>query len=192
MLLSFMASSQSIQDVTMHFFETSHGQSEGDSMHSTIERVINQLDEISVPSQLVSEFKMARKDPKPYTVVSVQSADNIDWKSFSQKQGILRVRTSEDGKSIDWTKFMQVRVCKGEPHEIQFKYSHMDESFSTVSLRHTRHTSDTVPLQPQQLYISGNPKLSDGKYKDLQSLCQGQTPVLLHPDYQDFYLHLPH
>ena len=192
MLLSFVCSSRNVQEVTMHFFETSHGQSEGDSMHSSIERVINQVEEISVPSQLVSICKMARKDPRPYVVIPVSSADISDWKSFSQRQGILRVRTSEDGKTIDWTKFMQIRVCKGEPHQIEFKYSHLDVSFSAICIRQTRRTSDTEPLQPLKLYQSGNPKISAAKYKDLHSLCTGKTPVLFHPDYQDFYLYLPH
>ena len=89
MLLSFVTKSLSVNVVAMHFFEANNGQSEGDSMHSTIERAISQVNEIMVPSQLLTIFRMARKDPMPYNVIPVKSSD-IDWKSVSQKQGILR------------------------------------------------------------------------------------------------------
>ncbi len=138
MVLSFMERSVSINSFTIHFFETNHGQSEGDSMHSTIERAMNQVSEIMVPSQLAPILRMARKEPGPYNVVPIQASDISDWKGLSQKQGILRVRISQDLKDIDWTKFMQIQIQKCQLNHIGFKYSHTDSSFSIIKVDHQR------------------------------------------------------
>ena len=192
MLLFFISHSQTVRDVTLHYFETNHGQSEGDSMHSTIERAIRRVSDIFVPSQLASICKMARTKPKPYRVFTIQSSDIQDWKSCSQKSGILRVRFSEDGQSIDWTQFKQVKVVKDKPDEILFKYSHTNDAFSVIKLHKSRRGTDTELLQPQPCYSSGKPKISETKYQDLLKLCSGTTPVVSHPDYQTFYRLLPH
>ena len=54
MMLYFVSNSQSVQTVTLHFFEANHGQSEGDAIHSTVERALTQAGDIFVPSQLLS------------------------------------------------------------------------------------------------------------------------------------------
>ena len=50
----------------MHYFPTNHGQSEGDSMHSVIERNEQRMKEIMVPAQLTTICKMARLHRRPY------------------------------------------------------------------------------------------------------------------------------
>ena len=101
MFLYFLERSISVQEISLHFFETNHGQSEGDSIHSTIERQMKQVGEPFIPSQLATLIKMARKVPRPYVVRNVQSSDILDWKSYSQKRGVLRVRSSEKGTKVD-------------------------------------------------------------------------------------------
>ena len=135
---------------------------------------------------------MARKQPKPYHVVPVQSSDIVDWKSYSQRRGILRVRSSEDGKNVDWTKFMQIQISKNEPDTIRFKYSHTDEDFSKLKIGNIRRSGDGEVLEPQVMFQTGSPKLSLAKYEDLKSVCTGNAPVISHPEYQKFYLSLPH
>ncbi|XP_033117967.1 uncharacterized protein LOC117117687 [Anneissia japonica] len=194
MMMYFIESSKSIQEITLNFFETNHVQSEGDSIHSTIERAINQVSEIALPFQVVSIISMARKRPKPYTVIPTKSADIKDWKTLSQKKGILRVRYAESGKNIDWTKFMQVQVKKNEPETVRFKYSHLDKEYEVINLSNSmRRQSESSDVEsPQNLYKAGYPRLSEAKYQDLQSLCSGPTPVLSHPEYQTFYRQLNH
>lgn len=87
MMLDFVQQSKSIRSITLHFFETGHGQSEGDSMHSVIEKAYKQAGDIGVPAQLVHIFQLARKNPSPYKVIQVQSKDITDWKTFSQRKG---------------------------------------------------------------------------------------------------------
>ena len=71
MMLYFITMSQSVQTVTLHFFEAGHGQSEGDAVYSTIERAINQVGELSVPSQLIVLCKMAPQKTNPSHVTQV-------------------------------------------------------------------------------------------------------------------------
>ena len=135
---------------------------------------------------------MARKNPKPYHVTEVKSSDILDWKTYSQKRGVLRVRHAEDGQQIDWTKFKQVRVLKQRPEQLRFKVSHLDDEFSVIDISNSRRGTESNETQlPESLYTSLS-KLSFGKFTDLQSLCVGQTPLIYHPDYRTFYANLPH
>ena len=54
---------RSMKQLTLYYFETSHRQSEGDSLHSTIESAIHRAEDISVQSQLAMVIRMAQKNP---------------------------------------------------------------------------------------------------------------------------------
>ena len=192
MLQHFIDHAESIKKITLNYFPTNHGQSEGDSMHSVVERVLKRVREVMVPAQLTSICKLARINPHPYHVVEVQSRDIDDWKSVSQKKGILRIRTSEGGQKIDWTKFMAIQIKKGESQSIGFKYSHTDVGFDVIKTNGMRRSSEEADVRPEPLYINGPPKISHAKYQDLLSLCTGTQSVVWHPDYQAFYKQLPH
>ena len=193
MIMYFVERSHSVKQVTLNFFETNHEQSEGDAMHSAVERAMKKVGEIFVPSQLLMVIKLARKTPKPYTVISVKSPDIKDWKSYSQSKGILRVRSTERGTNVDWTKFMSVCVSKDETNTVKFKYSHTDATYEILKIGETRRHSSHIQLaEPQSLYPSGYRSISEAKYEDLQSLCSGPTPVVGHPDYKTFYRQLHH
>lgn len=65
MMLHFVGLSKCVEIISLSFFETNHGQSEGNSMHSFIEHAVKQVGEIIVPSQLVTICKMAKQ---PYSI----------------------------------------------------------------------------------------------------------------------------
>ena len=193
MLQHFIDKAKSVQSVTVRYFPTNHGQSEGDAMHSVIERNVRRLKEVMVPAQLTTICKMARLHPRPYHVIEVQSKDIDDWKSAGQQKGILRIRTSEGGQNVDWKKFMAIKILKGEVNSIYFKYSHTDQEFDVIRTdRLRRRDGEISEVTPQRLYENGPPKIPHGKYQDLQALCSGTTPVVWHPDHQAFYRLLPH
>ena len=104
---------KNIKCITVHYFETSHGQCEGDSMHSTVERAVKRAGDIMVPSQLAMVIRMARS--KPYIVKEVMTSDIMDWKTVSRDLGLLRIRLTDEGLGVDWTKMMQVKVDKSKP-----------------------------------------------------------------------------
>ena len=106
---------------------------------------------------------------------------------------VLRVRYTEEGDVVDWTKVMQVQVEKQLPNKLRVKSSHMDTRFGTINLAtSSRSQIQDQPMHPGRAYERGPPKLAEGKYNDLMSLCKGSTPVIRHTDHVAFYTQLPH
>ncbi|KAK6175725.1 hypothetical protein SNE40_014118 [Patella caerulea] len=103
MLLNLMQSTKCLQEVTIHYFETNHRQSEGDAVHSVIERAMRKVNEIFIPTELSLLIKMASS--KPYTVIDASSKDIFDYKKYSQDIGMLRPRISLEGNAICWPNF---------------------------------------------------------------------------------------
>ena len=95
MMLPFIERAKCIKRIKQNFFEVGQGQSEGDSMHSVIERAIQRVGEMMLPARFGCIYRMARTHPKPYTAITVKSADVMDWKTYSQRRGVLRVRSPE-------------------------------------------------------------------------------------------------
>ena len=52
MLIDILAKSAHIEEIKVFYFETNHGQSEGDAVHSVIQRCLNYVGEMFVPFQL--------------------------------------------------------------------------------------------------------------------------------------------
>lgn len=63
MLLYLINNCQSIEEISLRYFCSFHGQSEGDSAHSAIAFAMNQVENIQVPSQLEPIIRLARKKP---------------------------------------------------------------------------------------------------------------------------------
>ncbi|KAK3892987.1 hypothetical protein Pcinc_003166 [Petrolisthes cinctipes] len=87
---NFLKCSVSIQRITLSFYKTNLGQSEGDSMHSTIERAVRRAGEAIVPAQLTMIIRLATK--VPYKLIEVKPPMIKDWKQYSQELRILRIR----------------------------------------------------------------------------------------------------
>ena len=183
--------SRHLRQITLHFFEKSHGQSEGDSMHSTIEKSISRKEEILHPCQLSELIQDARQVPRPYVVRHVKTTDILDWKTYSQDLSILKCRETDSGVDVDWTKFKQIQVSKESPLIIKFKNSHCEKVFHKLdlgkprNLRSAQNFSLPRPTSPTPMYKS-RPKLAAGKYQDLLSLCRGPFPVISQPELADY------
>ena len=192
MLMEFLNNSQNIQEITMHFFETNHGQSEGDSMHSAIQRAISKRNEILVPSQVALLLHMARKS-KPYFVTELNTKDVKNWKLLSSAKGILKVRKSVEGEAIDWTKVMQLKCKKDAPNSIFFKMSHLTATFFTLDLSSDSIRNSNADAKLENAYCSTEElKISKAKYLDLISLCEGANPLIEKREVVLFYKSLPH
>lgn len=191
MLLNAVNSSKHIATITIYYFETNHGQSEGDAMHSTVERMLKRCGDLFVPAQLSTVISLSRK--VPYNVRDITTKEVRDWKTLSLEYGILRTRLAEDGlTSIDWTKVMQLRVQKDKPSTIGFKLSHnADEPMHSLNICQGRSQSATPKQKPKKAYTTA-PKISKEKYEDLRALSSGENPVITNADYQEFYRTLPH
>ena len=159
-------------------------------MHSTTEKAVAKAEDISVPSQLAMVIKMARKDP--YDVKEMPTSSIKNWKEYSRDGRILRIHKSEEGHQTDWTKVMQIHISKAASNAILYKMSHVQNEFYVLPISDAYRSSAVSLNQPLRNAYNNNNKLCEGKYKDLVSLCQGQTPVAFHPDHISFYNNLLH
>lgn len=188
MLLYVVNNFDVFKRLSLRFFESNHGQSEGDSAHSAIHTAIATAGDIFEPSQLHPIIKLARRK-QPYLVKPMNSSDFIDFKKLSQDLRILTVRVSEKGQTVKWTEIREFMVTKDEPTKLFFKYSHCNDDYDAIELKRLVKNIKEIRLQPLN---KEPPKLTKKKYADLVSLCEGPTPVVRSPEIQDFYKNLPH
>lgn len=191
MFLYFLKTSKNIKTVTHYFFESFHGQNEGDSVHSTIGAAISRAGNIYVPSQIPPIIRLARKK-HPYIVHEMQFSDFLDFKSYSQNLRLLSARRAimADDKvnDLNWTKMLIIRVDKENLNKILFKVSYSEQQYQTIELPRKVDLANinVLPLNKTQQ------KISKKKYLSLRSLCEGLQPVIRLKNYQDFYKNLPY
>lgn len=185
MLLYFIRKSKNVQEVSLRFFETNHGQNEGDSAHSAISAAMDLKGEILVPA-MMPEIMASARNVNPYKVHSMDFMDFHNFKSYSQLLGILSVRKNDDGNgSINWTDVMEIRVQKSAPKTLFYKNSHCSDEYKSITLKKSVDV-DVGRLNPEPL------KVSAAKYNDLISLCTGTVRVIRDSNHVKFYKNLPH
>ena len=189
MLLYTVLHSTNLNEVSLKFFATSHGQNEGDSVHSTISHAIKHAGNIFIPSQLYPIFKLARRQ-HPYNVCPLQYNDFLDFKTLAKELRVLTVKKTNTGDPVKWTEIMELKVSKSYPQQIFFKTSHLAENFKVLSLKRLG-TAEVRKVVPNRLNTQPN-KISEEKYLDLQSMCVGETPVIRLEEHKQFYRSLPH
>ena len=190
MLLYVVASCVNIEEISLRFFESFHGQNEGDSAHSAISYAIKQGGDLFVPSQLSPVFKLARRN-QPYLVHCLRHDDILDFKELSKTLRVLSVKVADTGEAIRWTDVMEIKVQKQNLHQIFLKTSHLQKDYVVLSLKRQKNDNNirSLKLAPQNYEPN---KISKEKYLDLNSLCRGDTPIIKLSEHQDFYKLLPH
>ena len=188
MVLHFLSHSTHVNEVSIYFFEPHHGQNEGDSVHSCVERSLKKFPKLRLPSEIATVIRGCRQAGT--FVHEIQTTDILNWKVYSSELGTLRVRIAEDGQAIDWTQVRALRMSKDQPFRVGFKLSHDAQSFSYLKLT-MRRQSSRGPVVVTRAYTHP-PKLSASKYQDLMDLVESDCPVISHPDHQSFYVNLPH
>ncbi|KAJ8892044.1 hypothetical protein PR048_004611 [Dryococelus australis] len=188
MLLYVVHHSSSLEEITLNFFGPNHGQSEGDSAHSTIAYAIKQVGDIFIPSQFIPIFRLAKRK-KPYTVHAMQPTDFLDFKQFSKDMRLNSVKSALwYHETIKWTKITELRVKKTDRQMIFFETYPSGRSYKCLSLK--MQCAEALKEWPKPLVEL--PKLPSNKYQDLLSLCQGQTPVIQSETHKDFNRQLHH
>lgn len=185
MLMFFIRTSKNVKEISLRFFETNHGQNEGDSAHSAISTAMEAEGEILVPSKMPSIFEKARVG-QPYKVRSMNTNDFLDFKSYSKSLNILSVRRNDDGSgSINWTDIMEMRVIKTSPNTLFYKNSHCSTDYKSITMK---NGGDKCIAELNHERI----KLPAAKYDDLLSLCTGNLRVIRQNEHVEFYKSLPH
>ena len=107
-----------MRDISLRFFETSHGQNEGDAAHSTIRAVLSRAGDVYIPAELTPILKLAR-GKQPYSVVPMQYNDFWDYKQLSLDWRVLCSRRDSDAdETINWNNVMELRITKEHPATI--------------------------------------------------------------------------
>lgn len=190
MLLYIVNTSTNIQKISIKYFETAHGQNEGDSVHSTIGAAVSRAGDVFLPIELTTIMKLARTT-QPYQVIPLQHDDFIDFKKLSTDLRILNVRRdSETDEEINWNNVMELKVDREHPATIFYKNSHTEEKlFKTITLKRQKNQVKDFSLEPLN---REKPKIPAAKYADLVSLCQGDTPLITLGMHKNFFLSLQH
>ena len=112
----------------LRFFESFHGQYEGDSVHSAINTAIERSGDLSVPSQLSPIFALARRK-RPYKVKKLEHYKFLNLKKLSQDLKFFNLRKDNQNLKfpVNWNQVMEMSVIKSKPSTICFKSSHLEE-----------------------------------------------------------------
>ena len=112
----------------LRFFESFHGQYEGDSVHSAINTAIERAGDLSVPSHLSTIFALARRK-RPYKVKKLEHYVFLNFKKFSQDLKNVSLQTNNQNLEfpVNWKKVTEMKVVKSKPSTIFFKTSHLEE-----------------------------------------------------------------
>jgi hypothetical protein len=212
MLLYAVNRAKNIHDISLRYFEVNHGQSEGDSCHSTISGALERAGDVMVPAQLYTICKLARLK-QPYLVFPLQYSDFLDFKKLSKEMRIVTQnneakrkklqKTVDSGESVEkineeknketeavnWTQVMEFKVTKSSPNSIFYKTDHQEKTFKEFALKRMNSKIEDLLLTPLN---DAEIKLPKKKYSDLVDLCTGDLAVIRQEEYKKFYFSLPH
>ena len=189
MMLYTVSKSINLHEISLRFFESYHGQNEGDSAHSAINHAVSSAGDLFQPSQLTTVFSLAR--PKqPYIIHQLQFDDFWDFKTLSKDLRILEARRSSGSEgTFNWNRVMELQVSKQHLDKVFYKTSHSELEFKSLSLKRLKKSINEYDLP--KLNAEAN-KISKEKYNDVLSLCSGPTPVVNIREHKSFYMNLPH
>ena len=122
MMLHVELHSKNLKQVSLRYFVASHGQSEGNSVHSAITHAIKKSGDVFQTVQLETIIQSARSN-HPYRVHLLDYDKFLDYKTMSRELRILQSRTEK----VDWGDIMEVMVTAEYPDRVFFKTCHSKE-----------------------------------------------------------------
>lgn len=165
--------------IVQKYLESGHTQMEADSMHSTIEKCVrNKI--INVPAEYAKYCKIARKNPRPY---SVKYLDHTFFKTFSE---VMAFKSIRPGRVKGDLKVTEIKSLKYTPQgEIFYKVKFSDPWLILPQRKKCdvvqKAFNELKPLHENRLPITAR------KYDDLQVIKN-----TLEVDYHEFYDNIPH
>ncbi|CAH1958718.1 unnamed protein product [Acanthoscelides obtectus] len=129
------------------FLEKGHTQTEGDSMHSVIERA-SKLIPLFTPDQWYTLVRTAKRS-KPYVVTEMGKEDFFDLKALA-KDTILNWDRDVENEKVSINKIRILEATFRFPNKILFKYDY-NEPFRTIDLLTKGRRTIDVDLKNIQL-----------------------------------------
>ncbi|XP_050515305.1 uncharacterized protein LOC126890430 [Diabrotica virgifera virgifera] len=175
-----------VNSITHKFLPTGHTQNEGDMVHSLIEKqkkLALRSGTISVPAQWITVIQTAKKNGNPLKVQELSTEDVKDIKQMMGNKSNFSKNTL--GETVKWKEISVVRVERGSPFHIFYKYNFKDE-FKVLDIREKKRGRQAqLKLKPA---YNDPPGISSAKKQDLLSLC---TSNIINKQYHNFYESLP-
>lgn len=170
------------------FLQRGHTQSEGDSVHSVIEKAARNVP-VYTPDQWYTLVRTSKRK-NPYVVIEMSQENIYDLKKLQQTTS-LNWEKNECNEKICWNQIKTVQTDPELPNTILYKDSYKDEdAFKKLNiLKKGRKLLEVEnkEVQLQQLYKELIP-LTKKKYEHLQFLCDKK--VIL-SQYHIFFRNLP-
>nr|CAI5819112.1 unnamed protein product [Callosobruchus analis] len=146
MLLHTITNAKNLRSISLSFFETNHGQNEGDSAHSSIATAMSLVENISVPSELPPIFRLARR-AQPYKVMVMCSNSFFDYKLLSEKIRLKSTRMFTTGEKVNWSKVREIKVDKRKPTQFLMENSHLSDNYFVLPLKRNSLGVLVEPIQ---------------------------------------------
>jgi hypothetical protein len=159
--------------IIQKYLEKGHTQMEVDSIHSTIERKLRNMD-INVPGEYVNVMKNARSPP--YNIIYLE---HHFFKDFTHVGPYCSIRP---GKKVGDPTVMDLRCIKYTPEgKVLYKLDHECDEWMEMPKPRNAHTENVVVLYNEPL------KIKETKFNHLQ-----QLKSVLPKDFHSFYDNLKH
>lgn len=97
-------------------------------MHSAIERASKNI-QVNTPSEWSLICKLARRSPRPYSVIELTHDNFIDWSLLAEGNKVTPTYMTVTGEKVKWLAIKWVRYTKDNPNSILFKYNYEDNAF---------------------------------------------------------------
>ena len=121
-----------LETIEQKFFEPGHSEMEADSMHSAIQSKAKRV-EIQTPYDWDNVIRMARSNPKPYSVERLSHDNFLNWKKYAKIRMWKNFKSDVNRNRIQWLKIRQIRYSKSHVGGFEYKYSFAeDEDFKMV------------------------------------------------------------
>lgn len=169
------------------FLEPGHTQSEGDSVHSVIEKASRNIP-IYTPEQWYTIVRTAKRKLPWYIVHELSQNEVYDMKDLQEKTAI-NFDKDENNDKVYTNKFKIVKFDPDVPNFMFFKTAY-DEAFRKVNLLEKGRKRNNFIVEDVQLKCLYNKKipLTKKKYDHLMYLCE---KGVITSQYHDFFKALP-
>lgn len=182
-------------NITHRFFVSGHSQSEGDMMHSCIERS-KKNQTIYTPEQMYFLVDNAKVEGEKFDVKEMTREDFYDIKKLIPKKGMNWTEDNK-GNKVYWSKIREVVVRAGQEDKIYFKYTLKEshsfiETSKVIGSRRKRNNTMSVQACRLELAYPGPIPIPAPLHKDLISLCKsGSIPDRYHGFYMGLIVQTP-
>lgn len=176
----FAVAKYKIKSITHKFFVVGHGQNEGDTSHSVIEKAVKKFlknGPIYVPAHYSAIISSAKKKGSRFQVHEMAHHDFYDMKHLTQNLVNSSFNENCEGKKFNFNDIAIVKVERAHLDRFFYKTSYKETQFQSVIVRNSKTRKRLSQLDEYSLVpvYSESISITKKKFDDLQSLLQNKS-----------------